>query len=51
MAQKIDIDKTYENFVPFMTQQEEYFLSNQPTSIRTCYINAMIDSIVHKKMQ
>ena len=34
-----------------MTQQEEYRLSNQPTSGTTGYINAMIDSIVHDKRQ
>ena len=34
-----------------MTQQEEDRLSNQPTSGTTGYRNAMIDSIVHDKMQ
>ena len=34
-----------------MTQQEEDRLSNQPISGTTGYSNAMIDSIVHEKMQ
>ena len=34
-----------------MTQQEEDRLSNQPTSTTTGYSNAIIDSIVHDKMQ
>ena len=34
-----------------MNQQEENRLSNQPTSGTTGYINAIIDSIVHEKMQ
>ena len=48
---KLDIDKTYANFVPFMTQQEEDCLSNQPTSVTTGYSNAMIDIIVHDKIK
>ena len=34
-----------------MNQQKEYCLSNQPTSGTTGYSNAIIDSIVNKKMQ
>ena len=50
MAQKKDIDKTYLNFVPFMTPQEEDCVNNNPTSGTTGYRNAMIDSIVHDKI-
>ena len=34
-----------------MTQQEENSLSNHPTSVTTGYSNAMIDKIVHEKIQ
>ena len=34
-----------------MTQQEEYRLSNQPTSRTTGCSNAMIDRIVHEKFK
>ena len=49
--EKPDIDKTYANFAPFMTQQEEDCPSNQATSGTTGYSNAMIDRILHDKMQ
>ena len=49
--EKVDIDKTYANFSPFRTQQEEDHLNNQPTSGTSGFINAMVDSIVHEKMQ
>ena len=45
------IHRTYANSVPFMTQQEEDCLSNKPTSRTTGYSNAIIDSIVHDKIQ
>ena len=34
-----------------MTQQEEDSLNNQPRSLTTGYRNAIIDSIVHDRMQ
>ena len=34
-----------------LSQQEEFRLSDQPTSGTTYYINAMIDRIVHDKMK
>ena len=45
------IDKKNKNFVPLMTQQEEGRLSNQSTSTTTGYSNAIIYSIVYKKMK
>ena len=45
------IHKTYSNIFPFMTQQEEDCLNNKPTSRTAGYSNAMVDSIVHDKMQ
>ena len=48
---KVDIDKTYANFVPFRTQQEEDRLNNQPTSGTSGFRNAMFDIIVHDKMK
>ena len=48
-AKKTDTDKTYTQFPPFMTQQEEDRLSNQPTSGKTGYRNAIIYRIVHEK--
>ena len=44
-AKKTDIDKTYANFVPFMTQQEEYCLNNQPTSGTPGFSKAIVDII------
>ena len=46
-TKKINIDQTYENFVPFMTQQKEDSLNNQPTSGIVGFRNAMVDSILH----
>ena len=48
---KLDIDKTYANFFPFMTQQEEDRLNNKPTSGTAGFSNNMLDSIVHEKME
>ena len=48
---KIDTDKTYANFFPFMTQQEEDRLDNKPTSITAGLSNGMVDSIVHEKIK
>ena len=48
---KTDIDKAYENFVLFMTQQEEYPLNNNPTHGTTSYSNTMVDRILHEKIQ
>ena len=49
--EKPDIDNIYANFVIFMTQQEEDLLNNQPISGTTGFSKAMVDSIVHKKIQ
>ena len=49
--EKPDVDKSYSNFFPFMTQQEEGCLSNQPTFGTAGFSNDMVDSIVHDKMQ
>ena len=49
--EKPDIERTYANFVSFVTQQEEDRLSNQPTSGTTAYRNFIIDSTVYEKMQ
>ena len=48
---KLDIDKKYAKFVPFMTQQEEDCLNSQQTSGKEGFINTMADSIVHDKMK
>ena len=48
---KTEIDKTYANFVKFMTLQEEDLLSNQPTSGAAGFRNSVVDDIVHEKMQ
>ena len=49
--EKTDVDETYETFVPFMTQQEEDCLNNQPTSGTAGFRNVVVYSIVHDKMQ
>ena len=43
--EKPDIDKIYASFVPFMTQQEEYCLNNQPTSGTPGFSKAIVDII------
>ena len=45
------LDKKYANFVPYMTQQEEDLLNNQPTSVTAGFRKIIVDSIVHTKMQ
>ena len=49
--EKSDMDKTYANFFPFRNQQEEDRLNNQPTCGTASFSNAMVDNIVHEKMQ
>ena len=46
---KTDINETYEIFYPFMNQQEDDCLNNQPTSGTAGFSNAMVDRIVHDK--
>ena len=48
---KINIDKIYANFVPFVTQQEKYRISSQPTSGTVGFSNSVIGRIVNNKMQ
>ena len=50
-VQKPGIDKTCANFFPLLSQQEKDSLNNQPTTVTVGFINSMVDSIVHDKIQ